>query len=68
MSVRAETRVQSAPVVVPQVHSKLVQAQTRLGWILLAPSLIVVAPFTFVTRVLVVVEKVRVWSLSARPW
>ena len=43
MSVRAETRVQPAPVAVPQVHSKLVQAQTRLAWILLAPSLIVVA-------------------------
>ena len=43
MSVRAEARVQSAPKAVPQVHSKLVQAQTRLAWILLAPSLIVVA-------------------------
>ncbi len=43
MSVRAETRVQSTPVAVPQVHSKLVQAQTRLAWILLAPSLVVVA-------------------------
>jgi trehalose/maltose transport system permease protein len=44
MSVRAETRVQpAAPVAAPQVHSKLVQAQTRLAWILLAPSLIVVA-------------------------
>jgi trehalose/maltose transport system permease protein len=28
---------------VPQVHSKLVQAQTRLAWILLTPSLVVVA-------------------------
>jgi trehalose/maltose transport system permease protein len=45
MSVRAETQTQvkSAPVAVPQVHSKLVQAQTRLAWILLTPSLIVVA-------------------------
>ena len=43
MSVRAETRVQPAPLAVPQVHSKLVQAQTRLAWILLAPSLVVVA-------------------------
>ena len=43
MSVRAETRVQRAPLAVPQVHSKLVQAQTRLAWILLAPSLLVVA-------------------------
>jgi trehalose/maltose transport system permease protein len=44
MSVRAETRVQpAAPVAAPQVHSKLVQAQTRLAWILLAPSLVVVA-------------------------
>jgi trehalose/maltose transport system permease protein len=44
MSVRAETRVQpAAPVAAPQVRSKLVQAQTRLAWILLAPSLIVVA-------------------------
>jgi trehalose/maltose transport system permease protein len=43
MSVRAETRVQPAPVTVPKVHSKLIQAQTRLAWILLAPSLLVVA-------------------------
>ena len=43
MSVRAETRVQPAPLAVPQVHSKLVQAQTRLAWVLLAPSLLVVA-------------------------
>jgi trehalose/maltose transport system permease protein len=42
MSVRAETQVRTAPVAVPQVHSKLVQAQTRLAWILLAPSLLVV--------------------------
>ncbi len=43
MSVRAETRVQPAPRAVPVVHSKLIQAQTRLAWILLAPSLLVVA-------------------------
>ena len=43
MSVRAETQVRAAPVAVPQVNSKLVQAQTRLAWILLAPSLLVVA-------------------------
>jgi trehalose/maltose transport system permease protein len=44
MSVTAETtRVQRAPLTVPQVHSKLVQAQTRLAWVLLAPSLLVVA-------------------------
>src|SRR3979490_2859498 len=42
MSVTAETRVQPAPRVVPVVHSKLIQAQTRLAWILLAPSLLVV--------------------------
>ena len=42
MSVRAETRVRAAPLAVPQVHSKLVQAQTRLAWILLAPSLLFV--------------------------
>jgi trehalose/maltose transport system permease protein len=43
MSVRAETRVQPVPLAVPVVHSKLIQAQTRLAWILLAPSLLVVA-------------------------
>src|SRR3979490_2350566 len=43
MSVTAETRVQPAPRVVPVVHSKLIQAQTRLAWILLAPSLVIVA-------------------------
>ena len=43
MSVRAETQVQPAPLAVPRIHSRLVQAQTRLAWILLAPSLLVVA-------------------------
>jgi trehalose/maltose transport system permease protein len=45
MSVSAETQtqVQRAPLAVRQVHSKLVEAQTRLAWILLAPSLLVVA-------------------------
>jgi trehalose/maltose transport system permease protein len=43
MSVRAEARVQPVPLAVPVVHSKLIQAQTRLAWILLAPSLLVVA-------------------------
>lgn len=45
MSVRAETQTpaRSVPLAVPQVHSKLVQAQTRLAWVLLAPSLLVVA-------------------------
>jgi trehalose/maltose transport system permease protein len=42
MSVSAETRIRPAPLAVPQVHSRLVQAQTRLAWILLAPSLVVV--------------------------
>jgi len=43
MSVRAETRVQPATLSVPKkVDSKLLQAQTRLAWILLAPSLLVV--------------------------
>ena len=42
MSVRAETRAQPRPVPTRQVHSKLVEAQTRLAWILLAPSLLVV--------------------------
>jgi trehalose/maltose transport system permease protein len=43
MSVRVETRAQPRPAAVRQVHSKLVEAQTRLAWILLAPSLLVVA-------------------------
>src|SRR5207248_3289024 len=44
MSVRAETQTQvRAPLAVPRVHSKLVQAQTRLAWILLTPSLVVVS-------------------------
>jgi trehalose/maltose transport system permease protein len=45
MSVRAETQtqVQQRVLAAPRVHSKLVQAQTRLAWILLAPSLLVVA-------------------------
>ena len=42
MSVRVETRAQPRPAAVRQVHSKLVEAQTRLAWILLAPSLLVV--------------------------
>ena len=43
MSVRAETRAQPATVPVPKIESKLIKEQTRLAWILLAPSLIVVA-------------------------
>ena len=42
MSVRAETQAQPATLAAPRVHSKLVQAQTRLAWVLLAPSLLVV--------------------------
>jgi trehalose/maltose transport system permease protein len=42
MSVRVEARAQPAPKAVRQVHSKLVEAQSRLAWILLAPSLVVV--------------------------
>src|SRR5215472_6089523 len=48
MSVRAETRVQAVAAPARQVHSKLVEAQTRLAWILLAPSLIVVAAIALV--------------------
>jgi len=48
MSVRVETRVQPIPVAVRVVHSKLIQAQTRLAWILLAPSLLVVACVAFI--------------------
>src|SRR5438477_5700389 len=44
MSVTAETQVQRVAVTAPKgVHSKLVEAQTRLAWILLAPSLLVVS-------------------------
>jgi len=43
MSVQAETRVQPKPLAVPRVHSKLSQMQARLAWILLAPSILVVA-------------------------
>src|ERR1700736_3411614 len=43
MSVRVEARVQPRPVAVRVVHSQLIQAQTRLAWILLAPSLLGVA-------------------------
>jgi trehalose/maltose transport system permease protein len=42
MSVRAETRPRTTTVAVPIVHSKLIQAQQRLAWVLLAPSLLVV--------------------------
>ena len=44
MSVRAETRAPTATLAVPKpIHSKLIQAQTKLAWILLSPSLIVIA-------------------------
>src|SRR5436190_6028796 len=44
MSVTAETQVQRVAVTAPKgVHSKLIKEQTRLAWILLAPSLVVVA-------------------------
>lgn len=42
MSVRVEARAVPAPKAARQVHSKLVEAQARLAWILLAPSLLVV--------------------------
>jgi trehalose/maltose transport system permease protein len=42
MSVRAEARAVPVPKPARQVHSKLVEAQARLAWILLAPSLLVV--------------------------
>jgi trehalose/maltose transport system permease protein len=48
MSVRVEARVQPVPVASKPVHSKLIQAQTRLAWILLTPSLLVVAIVAFV--------------------
>ncbi|HEV7666760.1 MAG TPA: sugar ABC transporter permease, partial [Chloroflexota bacterium] len=43
MSVRAETRAQPAPIAIPKIESKLIKEQTRLAWILLSPSLLVVA-------------------------
>jgi trehalose/maltose transport system permease protein len=48
MSVTAGTRAQPAVVAIPKIHSKLVKAQTRLAWILLTPSLLVV---TFVALI-----------------
>lgn len=42
MSVRVETQPRPAVLAAPGVHSKLVQAQTRLAWLLLLPSLLVV--------------------------
>jgi trehalose/maltose transport system permease protein len=43
MTVTVETRARPAVVAVPKIESKLIKAQTRLAWILLAPSLLVVA-------------------------
>jgi trehalose/maltose transport system permease protein len=51
MSVRAETRAQPFVAPAKQVHSKLVEAQTRLAYILLVPSLLVVAAVAFVPLV-----------------
>ena len=48
MSVRAETRAQPGPVAVPRIQSKLAQMQARLAWILLTPSLLVVAAVALV--------------------
>src|SRR5947199_1674403 len=42
MSVRAETRAPTVPLTVPKRESKLIKEQTRLAWILLSPSLLVV--------------------------
>jgi trehalose/maltose transport system permease protein len=43
MSVEARTQARAAGVAAPRVTSDLVRRQTRLAWILLAPSLLVVA-------------------------
>jgi trehalose/maltose transport system permease protein len=42
MSVEAHTRARPASVTAPRVSSDLVRRQTRLAWMLLAPSLLVV--------------------------
>src|SRR5215216_87338 len=68
MSVRAETRVQRAPLAVPQIHSKLVKEQTRLAWILLAPSLLVVALVALVPLIQTIAQSFTNARLaSARP-
>ena len=43
MSVEAQTRARPAAIAAPRVSSDLVRRQTRLAWMLLAPSLLVVA-------------------------
>ena len=42
MSVEARTQPRAAPITAPRVTSDLVRRQTRLAWMLLAPSLLVV--------------------------
>jgi len=57
MSVRAETRAQPAPpLAIPQVHSKLAQAQARLAWILLTPALLVVAAVALVPLIQTIIQ------------
>jgi trehalose/maltose transport system permease protein len=48
MTVTAETRAVPRPVATTPGHSKLIQAQRRLAWILLAPSLLVVGVVAFI--------------------
>ena len=43
MSVEAQSQARAAPIAPPKISSDLVRRQTRLAWMLLAPSLLVVA-------------------------
>jgi trehalose/maltose transport system permease protein len=68
MSVEARTQAQPTPVAVPRVTSDLVRRQRRLAWLLLTPSLLVVALVAFVPLLQTVYQSFTDARLaSARP-
>src|SRR5438270_8194696 len=68
MSVQAQTQPRAATLAAPKVSSDLVRRQTRLAWILLAPSLLVVALVAIVPLLQTIYQSLTDSRLaSARP-
>src|SRR5215216_7491156 len=68
MSVEAHTRARPAAIATPRVSSDLVRRQTRLAWMLLAPSLLVVVLVAIVPLLQTIYQSLTDARLaSARP-
>src|SRR6266536_5412369 len=68
MSVEAHTRARPAAIATPKISSDLVRRQTRLAWMLLAPSLLVVALVAIVPLLQTIYQSLTDARLaSARP-